>query len=98
MSLDNFLLALGVGSALIALWLVVRFPDKTPDSYGVALLHVCVALLLGPAAAHLTPVVWNRGYPLAAIFLVLLPVLIYTFLTGAWFFKLANDTLQRYRH
>jgi hypothetical protein len=25
-------------------------------------------------------------------------VLVYTFLTAAWFFKLANETLHRFRH
>jgi hypothetical protein len=41
--------------------------------------------------------VWNRGFPMAAIFGVLLPLLVYTFLSGAWVFKLATDALHRYR-
>jgi hypothetical protein len=98
MTLENFLLALGVGSALLALWFVVRFPEKTPRGYTPALLHVCAALLLGPVACRIAPVVWNNGYPLLAIFGVLLPVLVYTFLAAAWWFKLATQTIQRYRH
>jgi hypothetical protein len=47
---------------------------------------------------RLAVVVWNRGYPLAAIFGVLLPLLFYTFLSGAWFFRLATETLHRFRH
>jgi hypothetical protein len=97
-TLEDFLLALGVGSALIALWFVARFPDKSPAGYTSAILHVCVALLLGPLASHTAPAIWNRGHPLVAIFCVLLPVLVYTFLTAAWFFKLANETIHRYRH
>jgi hypothetical protein len=98
MTLESFLIALGVGSALIALWVVNRFPDRSPGGYASALLHVCIALLLGPAASHTAPVIWNRGHPLVAIFCVLLPVLVYTFLTAAWFFKLANETIHGYRH
>ena len=98
MTLENYLYALGIGSALIALWVVVRFPDKSPAGYTTALLHVIAALLLGPVASFSAPIVWNRGYPLVAIFGVLLPVLVYTFLTAGWFFRLATQTLQRYRH
>ena len=96
----NFLLALGVGSALMAFWLVVRFPDKTPESFARALVHVCVALLLGAFVPDVVAVVSSYGYPpaLAAIFAVLMPVLIYTFLSGAWVLKLTADTFQRYRH
>jgi hypothetical protein len=98
MTLHNFLLSLGVGSALLALWVVVRFPGATPQDFPRALLHVCAALLLGPMITQLAVLIWNRGFALAAIFGVLLPLLVYTFLSGAWFFKLATDTFQRYRH
>jgi hypothetical protein len=97
-TLHNFLLSLGVGSALLALWLVVRFPEKSPKHFTPAVLHVCAALVLGPVIAQVVVVVWNRGFPLAAIFGLLLPLLVYTFLTGAWVFKLVTDTLHRYRH
>jgi hypothetical protein len=98
MTLHNFLLSLGVGSALIAVWVVVRFPGTTPRDFPRALLHVLAALLLGPITAQVAVQVWNRGFPLAAIFGILLPLLVYTFLSGAWFFKLATDTFQRFRH
>jgi hypothetical protein len=98
MTLDNFLVALFVGSALLALWFLVRFPDKSPSDFGRALLHVSAAILLSPMTTRLAVVVWNRGLPLAAIFGLLLPLLFYTFLSGAWFFRLATETLHRYRH
>jgi hypothetical protein len=98
MTLHNFLLSLGVGSALLALWFVVRFPEKGPADFTRALLHVCAALVLGPISAEFAVVVWNRGYPLAAIFCVLLPLLVYTFLSGAWVFKLVADSINRFRH
>lgn len=98
MTLHNFLLSLGVGSALLALWFVVRFPEKGPSDFTPAILHVCAALVLGPMLAQVTVLVWNRGFPMAAIFGVLFPLLVYTFLSGAWVFKLVTDALQRYRH
>jgi hypothetical protein len=97
MTLHNFLLSLGVGSALLALWFVVRFPERTPADFPRAILHVVVAMVLGPITAQLAVLVWNRGFPMAAIFGVLLPLLVYTFLSGAWVFKLATDALHRYR-
>jgi hypothetical protein len=97
-SLETYVYALGIGSALIAFWFVARFPKRSPAGYTPALLHVIVALLLGPVASYISPIVWNRGYPLIAIFAVLLPVLVYTFLSAAWFFRLATQTLHRYRN
>jgi hypothetical protein len=100
MTFHNFLLSLGVGSAFLAFWFVLRFPDRTPESFIRALMHVGAALLLGPVTPVLVGALWVHGYAaaMAAIFAVLLPVLFYAFLSGAWFFKLATDTLQRYRH
>jgi VIT1/CCC1 family predicted Fe2+/Mn2+ transporter len=100
MTFHNFLLSLGIGSALLALWFVMRFPDRTPENFTRALMHVGAALLLGPLTPHLVARLWAQGYAFAlvSIFGVLLPILFYTFLSGAWFFKLATDTIQRYRH
>ena len=100
MSFHNFLLSLGVGSALLAFWFVIRFPDRTPESFGRALVHVGLALLLGPVTPILVAALWVHGYPgaMAAIFAVLVPILFYTFLSGAWFFKLATDSIARYRN
>jgi uncharacterized membrane protein len=99
MTLHNFLLALGVGSALIAFWFVARFPDKTPEDFTRALLHVCVALLLGAFVPDVIAVLSSYGYApaLASLLGVLMPVLIYTFLSGAWFLKLAHDAIHRHR-
>jgi hypothetical protein len=99
MTLHNFLLALGVGSALIAFWFVARFPERTPEDLSRALLHVCAALLLGAFAPQVIAVLSSYGYATAigSLLVVLLPVLVYTFLTGAWFLKLVHDTFHRHR-
>ena len=43
MTTEEFLLALGVGSALIAFWLAIRFPDRAPADFPRAMLHVGAA-------------------------------------------------------
>ena len=100
MTFHNFLLALGVGSALVAFWLVVRFPDRAPGDLVRALAHVCVAMLLGAVVPTVIGTINQFGWTptLAAIFTVLMPVLIYTFLSGAWVLKLVHDTIQAHRH
>jgi hypothetical protein len=100
MTFHNFLLSLGVGSALMAFWFVARFPEKTPANFTRALLHVCAAMLLGAVVPDVMAVLSNFGYAslLASMFAVLMPVLVYTFLSGAWVLKLTADTFQRYRH
>lgn len=100
MTFHNFLLSLGVGSALIAFWCVFRFPNLVPKDFGRALLHVCAALLLGAITPNVVGVVSSFNYAsfLVAMFAVLLPVLIYTFLSGAWVLKLAHDAISHYRH
>jgi len=100
MTFHNFLLSLGVGSALIAFWAVVRFPDKAPTDLGRAILHVCAAILLGTVVPDVIAVLASFGFAttMAALFAVLLPVLVYTFLSGAWVLKITHDTIHRYRH
>ena len=100
MTIGMFLIALGVGSALLAFWFVVRFPDRGPADGKRAMLHVFVALALG----WFVPDVFNRicahGYisALAALFALVLPIVFYTFLSGAWWLKIATGAMNQYRH
>jgi len=57
-------------------------------------------MLLGAIVPTVIGVLSNFGYAsaLAAMFAVLMPVLVYTFLSGAWVLKLTADTFQRHRH
>jgi hypothetical protein len=99
MTMPDFLIALAIGSALIAFWVVARFPERCPEDFARALLHVGLALGVGWFAPDLFNAVAAQGYTaaLTGIFFVLLPVLFYTFLSGAWFLKLTHDTISRYR-
>jgi hypothetical protein len=99
MTTQNFLLTLGVGSALIAFWIALRFPDYGPEGFREALLHVVAALAIGWVTPLMTGVLFARGFNwgMAAIFGVLLPVMIYTFLAGAWFLRLAQATIGQHK-
>jgi hypothetical protein len=100
MTMTNLLFALVIGSALIAFWFVVRFPGRCPEDMTKALLHVFAAFAIGWFAPDLFNAIAAYGIKaaLAAIFALLLPVLFYTFLSGAWFLKLMHNMFSHYRH
>jgi hypothetical protein len=99
MTIPTFLILLGIGAALIAFWLVLRFPDRGPGDFRRALLHVGFALAVGWFAPSLVGLLVPHGtaFAMTAIFGIVLPVLVYMFAASAWFLKLAHDMFARYR-
>jgi hypothetical protein len=100
MTFPHFLLALGIGAALLAFWFVVRFPDRGPANMRRALIHVGIAFAIGWFVPDVFSFVCTYGFDAAitGIFLLVFPVLFYTFLSGAWFLKVATDMIGHYRH
>jgi len=100
LSIQEFLVALAVGSALIGFWVAMRFPDRTPQNMAKALLHVFVSFGVGWAAATAlaTITAYGRTAAFAAIFGLVLPALAYTFLAGAWFLKIAQGMFRGAGH
>jgi hypothetical protein len=100
MTFPNFLLALGVGAALLAFWFVVRFPDRGPTDMRHALIHVGMAFAIGWWAPNMFALFVTHGFRAAVmgIFVLVFPVLFYTFLSGAWFLKLATGAMNQHRH
>jgi hypothetical protein len=96
LSIQEFLAALAVGSALIGFWFAVRFPDRTPENMAVALLHLFVSFGVGWAAADALSALtaYGKSAAFAAVFGLVLPALAYTFLAGAWFLKLAHGMFR----
>ena len=88
-----------VGAALVAFWLVVRFPERGPSSFRTAILHVGASLLAGflvpPAFGFLLS--WGEAAAMASIFGILFPFTVYTFLAAAWFLKLVHSMFGHYR-
>ena len=96
MSIQAFVLVEAVGAALLALWLVVRFPGSGPTSFRRAAIQIAVSMVVGWALAPLTTLVVGSGVPAAAFlaaFLVVLPGLIYVFLAWAWMVKVLQGAL-----
>ena len=100
MTFPHFLLALGIVAALLAFWFVVRFPDRGPANMRRALIHVGLALAIGWFLPDVFSVVATYGFTAAitGVFVLVFPVLFYTFLSGAWFLKVASDMIGHYRH
>jgi hypothetical protein len=98
-STESFLIFLAVGSALIAFWLVARFPDRGPGDFVRAIAHVLLAIVVGAFAPGLVAALATKGHEMAflAIFAIVFPVLVYTFLATAWMLKLVHDMFARHR-
>jgi len=94
--IETFLIALGIGSALIAFWIALRFPDRQPGDFKRAMFHVFAALAIGWMTPNIFGYVvsFGRVAAMPAIFGILLPVLIYSFLSVAWFLKLAHGAIS----
>ena len=94
-TIGSFLICIAVGSALVALWLDVRFPKLMPWSLRRLLVHLVVAILVVYAVGPAMAFVAATGIPaagLASVFGVAFPVLVYEFLVGAWMIKLAQSS------
>lgn len=87
MSNGMFVIALAVGAAALAVWIQVRFPSFAPTRFGGTMLHAAIAFAL----------LWLASDPnvlsLAAIFLGLLPALVYALLCTIWVLQLAQTAL-----
>ncbi len=90
MSNGTFVLALTVGAGLLALWIHVRFPALAPERLPRTLAHVLVAfglLLAVPGVGSSATAV------LAALFLLVLPALVYALLCSIWMLRLFQTAL-----
>jgi hypothetical protein len=81
---DTLALATVVGTAVVGLWLVVRFPALAPRAIRGAIVHVALAFaaayFLAPSLSGLVEGV----SPMAAFLAVAIPVLVYVFAAAAW--------------
>jgi hypothetical protein len=84
--------AIGVGSALLAGWVHVRFAKLAPEEYRFAIIHLIAAHMVarGVVPAGMT---FFASRPLVAVFGVALPGLVYMFLSWLWLIRLAQRSL-----
>jgi hypothetical protein len=94
MSKDTFLFCLVLGAALLALWVVCRFPGFGPANLMTAFMHVAVTFCVGFALAPTMGLAAGAGV-LLAVFGVALPALTYMFLAGIWLLRAAQASFPR---
>jgi hypothetical protein len=95
-TLHTFLLVLTTASALLAAWIVVRFPRANPAGPRAMSLAILVAALVAVAAPAAIDLVGVPFGALAAIFLVALPGCTYMFLVGAWVMLFVRQAIAPY--
>ncbi len=89
MSNGTFVLGLTAGAALLALWVHVRFPSLAPERLGRTVLHAMTAFALLQA----TTLVGDSSTIVPAVFLCVLPALVYALLCTIWVLRQAQTAL-----
>ncbi len=90
------MLLLATSAAFLAAWVVARFPQVNPSSgRGVTIALIgATAVLIG--IPYTIPVVGVPLGGLATVFVVVLPALIYVFMTAAWLMLYVRRALDPY--
>lgn len=95
-----FVPVLALGAALIALWIDLRFPSLAPMNLRTCFIHAAVAFV----ALAIVPIAVEPTFSgsqsllakLVALFGILFPALVYSFLSLKWLLKpLASGLLGR---
>jgi hypothetical protein len=99
-SVTLYVVLFAIGSAVVALWITVRFPKLMPWKMAVLLVHLVLALLSVYAVAPAMHIVSTSGVPaarLTSVFAIAFPVLVYNFLVGTWMIRLAQASGAGFR-
>lgn len=96
MTTAQLLMAFTVGTAALALWSYVRWPDAAPNTIAGAIVRAVLALLLLQIGAAVLGVGVEAAPALAVgvVVLVVTPVLTYAFLASLWFLKVCADQIR----
>jgi len=100
LSSSAFAVCFLAGSAMLALWLELRFPRLGPTTVKGTLLHVggtiIAAQILLPLGVHF--LTGSRVLTLVALFILALSALTYSLLAAIWLLKLvSNASRGRFR-
>jgi hypothetical protein len=100
MNANMYVILFAIGSAVVALWITVRFPKLMPWKMAVLLVHLVLAFLCVYAVAPGMAVVAATGVPsprITSVFAVAFPVLVYNCLVGTWLIRLAQASGAGFR-
>lgn len=98
MSSASLVVAISIGSALIALWVFARHPRLAPVRPTVRMVHLVAALavaqFVAPAAMAFVIHGSNAlGPSLFALFFIFVPSQLYAYLSGIWVLALLRNAL-----
>jgi hypothetical protein len=95
MSFSAFLVFLAAGAGLLAAWVLVRFPERYPSRFRKALIHFSISLLLVWAAPNAVEAFSGASAlpAVTAVFLLLLPPLVYAWLSARWILRIIHEAI-----
>jgi hypothetical protein len=79
----NFIMALTSSAFLLAMWVDAKLEKRRPESPGRRVAHVFAACVLLQVAAF----AGSHVAPMIAVFFLILPTLVYTFVGGLWLIR-----------
>jgi hypothetical protein len=100
MNVSTYVMLFAIGSAIVALWISIRYPSLMPWKMGKLLAHMIAAFLCIYSASSAMAIVQGSGIPaarLTSVFAVAFPVLVYNFLVGSWVIRLVQASAGGFR-
>jgi hypothetical protein len=95
MAVPVFVLLLFVAAAALALWVEVRLGEKGPTDLSRILLHVIGAVVVLRMARHVVGEADGQTPVVVVLIAILLPALVYVFLTSLWMLKMLRGAMPR---
>ena len=85
-------------AAAVAIWIVVRFPERAPTEFRRAMIHFGVSMVgmyvISPILQHDLASLSQPLRLYLSVFAVLLPALIYRMVATIWLLRLATGSLR----
>ena len=98
MTVGMFSVLFIAAAAVVAIWIVVRFPERAPTEFRRALIHFGVSMvgmyLISPILRHDLAALPQPFQLYLSLFGVLLPALTYRFVATIWLLRLATGSLR----
>jgi ABC-type Fe3+-hydroxamate transport system substrate-binding protein len=95
MGASAFLLLLFGSAAALAVWVDIRLSGREPSSLSRVILHAFGAMLCLEVAKRVVVGVNGANLTLIVLLAVVLPALVYVFLTSLWVLKIVRGAMPR---
>ena len=98
MTVGIFSVLFVAAAAAVAIWIVVRLPERAPTEFRRAFIHFGVSMvgmyLISPILQHDLASLPQPFQLYLSVFGVLLPALVYRFVATIWLLRLATGSLR----